>query len=477
MQQSGPLLSRRHFLTAAGAAAVTVALPIHPARTAQAIREFRLMAQSGRIPLLGPGYSETAVWCYGDGVPGPEIRARQGERIRIVVQNRLEQTTTVHWHGLRVPNAMDGVPHLTQPPIKVGSDFTYEFELRDAGTYLYHSHDHGNVQVPMGLFGPLIVEEPEPIPVDRDLTWMLSDWRLTRDAQISSDFGNFMDMSMAGRIGNTVTINARMPGSWSVRAGERIRLRIINTASARLFALSFDDHRPRVIALDGQPVEPHEPEQRLVILGPGMRADLVIDMTGDPGGSYAIRDSFYTGQSYKLAEFTYSEDKPLRSRPPEAAIKLPTNTMPEPDPDKAERHTVAFGGGMMGMMGGRGMGGMGGMMGGMRGRGGMWTINGVAATGPAMEPFLMLDRGRSYILSLRNDTAWFHPIHLHGHSFRVIARNGASTRNREWRDTVLIAPRESADIAFVADNPGDWMIHCHILDHQEGGMMGVIRVA
>ena len=107
----------------------------------------------------------------------------------------------------------------------------------------------------------------------------------------------------------------------------------------------------------------------------------------------------------------------------------------------------------------------------------MWTINGVAATGPAMEPFLTLDRGRSYVLSLQNDTAWFHPIHLHGHSFRVIARNGASTRYREWRDTVLIAPRESADIAFVADNPGDWMIHCHILDHQEGGMMGVIQVA
>ena len=376
MKRSAPMLSRRHLFKVAGAAALAAAPPFRSVRAAQVAREFRLTARQGQIPLLGPGYPETAVWCYGENVPGPEIRARQGERIRIVVQNRLEQTTTVHWHGLRVPNPMDGVSRLTQPPIKAGEDFTYAFELRDAGTYLYHSHDRSNVQVPMGLFGPLIVEESEPVPVDRDLTWMLSDWRLTRDAQISPDFGNFMDMSMAGRIGNTVTINARMPGSWSVRAGERIRLRIINTASARFFAPTFDHHRPRIIAWDGQPVEPHEPDYGELVLGPGMRADLVIDMTGDPGGSYAVRDSFYTGQTYKLAEFAYTEDKPLRSRPPEAAIKLPSNTMPEPDLDKAERHTVAFGGGMMGMMGGRGMGGMGGMMGrggmmgGMMGRGG-----------------------------------------------------------------------------------------------------------
>ena len=122
-----------------------------------------------------------------------------------------------------------------------------------------------------------------------------------------------------------------------------------------------------------------------------------------------------------------------------------------------------MGGGMGGMMGG---GMMEGMMGGMMRRAqhsGIWAINGVAATGDVMEPFLTLRRGRSYVLAMHNHTAWHHPMHLHGHAFRVIARNGRTTRYQEWQDTVLMAPHESVDIAFVADNPGDWMFHCHIL--------------
>lgn len=107
----------------------------------------------------------------------------------------------------------------------------------------------------------------------------------------------------------------------------------------------------------------------------------------------------------------------------------------------------------------------------------MWAINGVAATGHVMAPLLTLRRGRAYVLEMVNDTAWPHPIHLHGHSFRVIARDGRPTARREWQDTVLMAPRERVDVAFVADNPGNWMFHCHILEHQAGGMTGVIRVA
>jgi FtsP/CotA-like multicopper oxidase with cupredoxin domain len=144
--------------------------------------------------------------------------------------------------------------------------------------------------------------------------------------------------------------------------------------------------------------------------------------------------------------------------------------MPELDLRAAERYEVTFGGGMMGRM--MDSGGM------MRGRqhSGIWSINGVAATGHVMEPFLTLQRGRSYMLAMHNNTAWHHPMDLHGHAFRVIARDDQPTRYREWQDPVLMAPREQADIAFVADNPGDWMFHCHILEHQAAGMMGVIRV-
>jgi FtsP/CotA-like multicopper oxidase with cupredoxin domain len=452
---------------------MTSLAPARPARAA-AVREYAIGAGRGYVHLVGGKHPETAVWAYNGTVPGPEIRVRQGERLRVAVENRLAEETTVHWHGLRVPNAMDGVPHLTQKPIAPGETFVYEFDAPDAGTYWYHPHQRSHEQVGRGLYGPLIVEERAPVAAGRDITWVLDDWRLLRDAQISGDFGNMMDMGMAGRIGNTVTINGRIPETFAVRAGERLRLRLINAANARIFGLVFRSHRPLVIAIDGQPVEPHEPPNGRVVVAPAMRVDLLIDMTGAPGETFAIRDTFYAAQAYTVTDIAYSHEPPLPKRA--QAVSLPPNTMPEPDTAKARRHEIVFGGGMMmgGMMGG-------GMMGGRQdsrgtGRSGMWTINGESFTGHVHDPLLRLDLGRSYVLAMHNRTAFHHPIHLHGHSFRVIARNGRPTRYREWQDTVLMDPDERADIAFVADNPGDWMIHCHILEHQEGGMMGVIRV-
>jgi FtsP/CotA-like multicopper oxidase with cupredoxin domain len=422
------------------------------------------------------------VWSYNGAVPGPEIRLRQGERVQISVENRLDEETTVHWHGLRVPNAMDGVPHLTQRPIVPGDSFVYEFDVPDAGTYWYHPHARSFEQVGRGLSGPLIVEEREPIQIDREVTWVLDDWRLLPDAQISDDFDNFMDASHNGRVGNTVTVNGHILESFAVRAGERLRLRLINAANARIFALEFQDHRPTVIALDGQPVAPHEPAGGRIILGPAMRADLGFDMTGRPGERFSVIDPFYRGLEYRLLDLVYEDAPPLREHPLDAPMRLAANTMPEPDLARAERHEIAFSGGMMGgmmgdgMMGGMEPGMMGGMMRGMQ-HSGTWAINGVAATGDVMEPFLTLHRGRSCVLAMHNHTAWHHPMHLHGHAFRVVARDGRTTRYQEWQDTVLMAPHESVEIAFVADNPGDWMFHCHILEHQAAGMMGVIRVA
>jgi FtsP/CotA-like multicopper oxidase with cupredoxin domain len=132
---------------------------------------------------------------------------------------------------------------------------------------------------------------------------------------------------------------------------------------------------------------------------------------------------------------------------------------------------------MMGMMMMRDRGMAGGNMMEMMQSGKIWFVNGVATLGHVMAPMLTLARGRSCVLSLANETMWWHPMHLHGHAFRVISRNGAPTARREWQDTVLMAPQETVEIAFVADNPGDWMFHCHVLEHQESGMMGVIRIA
>jgi FtsP/CotA-like multicopper oxidase with cupredoxin domain len=309
--------------------------------------------------------------------------------------------------------------------------------------------------------------------------WVLGDWRLLRDASISDDFGGFHDMSHNGRVGNTVTVNGRVPEEFPVRSGQRIRLRLINVANARIFALEFTGHRPQVIAYDGQPVAPHEPESGRVVLGPAMRADLILDMTGKPGERFTVTDTFYRGLEYRFVDLVYGAE-PRRDGPLEAPVALPANTMPEPDMTNAERHEVTFNGGMMGGMmmggGGGGMGGMMGMMGMMRGDK-IWSINGVSLTGHVMPAFLDLARGRTCVLALNNETAWHHPMHLHGHSFRVVSRDGRPTRYREWQDTVLVSPRERVEIAFVADNPGDWMFHCHVLEHQASGLMGVIRVA
>jgi FtsP/CotA-like multicopper oxidase with cupredoxin domain len=294
-----------------------------------------------------------------------------------------------------------------------------------------------------------------------------------------------MDVSHAGRLGNTVTINGRVPERFAVRSGERIRLRLINAANARIFGLEFQGHQPLVIALDGQPTEAYTPEQGRIVLGPAQRADLMLDCTGRPGDKFTVADRFYPQQQYRLIDLTY-EGAPLRPSPLDAPMRLQPNPLADPDLQKAVRHTVEFGGGAMdpklmrGMSreGSGRMGMMNEMMERMR-RGAIWTINGVSVPGGehVHAPLLTLDRGRSYVFDMRNDTEWWHPMHLHGHVFRVLSRNGKPTVRREWLDTVLMAPRERVEIAFVADNPGDWMFHCHILEHQQGGMMGAVRVS
>jgi FtsP/CotA-like multicopper oxidase with cupredoxin domain len=290
----------------------------------------------------------------------------------------------------------------------------------------------------------------------------------------------------------------------------------VNGSLARVMALHFEGHRPVVMAMDGQPCDPHEADDGRLLLGPAMRLDVLIDMEGKPGQSYRVVDDFYDGLAYTLTHLVYDSQPPLQAHPLDAPRALPPNPLPEPDLDAAERHELVLQGGMMGggamaglggmmgggmmgggMMGGGMMGGGmmgGGMMGGGMMGGGMmgagmmgggmgspaWAINGSSMTGDGqagMPPLLTLTRGHSYVLTFRNQTAWWHPMHLHGHSFRVLSRNGAAVPHHQWGDTVLVQPREAVEVAFVADNPGDWMLHCHVMDHQVAGLMTILRIA
>lgn len=455
-------MSRRNFLRTTIAAMGLAAVPQRYGMAAPRV----LRALPARAALVGEPHPQTEIWGYEGTVPGPELRFRQGERLRIELENRLPVDTTVHWHGVRLPNAMDGVPHLTQPPIQAGGGrFLYEFALPDAGTFWYHPHLGSPEQVARGLYGALIVEEAEPPAVDRDVLWMLGDWRLDREARIVENFGNFMDASHAGRIGNTVTVNGRIVESFPLSAGERLRLRLVNAANARVFGLDFRGHAPLLIALDGHPVAPHRPPNDRVVLGPAMRVDLLLDATGEPGSVHPLIDDFYQRRAYRLLDLRYGPRRTIGH----AGAKLPTlppNPVAEPDLATAARHLVRFEGGMMGRM----------PMRGMRAHGMAWTVNGKPIAEHHHEPILSLALGRSYLFELVNDTAWHHPIHLHGHVFRVLTRDGKSTAHREWLDTVMLDPDSRAEIAFVADNPGDWMLHCHVLEHQASGMMATIRV-
>ena len=432
-------------------------------------REFSLAAGRASAPLVGGKWPDTDVWAYNGMVPGPEIRVRQGETVRVTARNGLDQPTTVHWHGIRLPNAMDGVPDVTQKAIPPGGEFTYEFEAVDAGSFWYHPHFNSVEQQGRGLSGPLIVEESDPITVDRDVTWVIDDWMLRDTAQIHDSFGHRGQMSHGGRIGNTVTVNGRVPGDFRVRAGERIRLRLINVANARTFSLDFRDLNPTVLALDGQPVTPHEPPGGRVVVAAAQRVDLVVDMAGRPGDSVRLTDGYYRRQAYEFLTVQYDDGPPLRESPLDAPVALAANPVPEPTvDDQAQRERIVLEGGAMGRF----------PAGARRffEKGQFWFVNGLPDKGRTA-PLIEIARGRTCVIELVNQTGWEHPMHLHGFAFRVLTRNGAPNTRGEWLDTVLVGPQETVEIAFVADNPGDWLFHCHILEHMAAGMSGNVRVA
>jgi len=471
--------SRRDFLRTAGVAAGLAALPLAAwSRSAAAGQSLTLTA--GLVEqAVQAGGAKVRFWGFNGSVPGSVLRLRRGERLRVAFRNQLPASSAVHWHGIRLPNAMDGVPYVTQDPVESGAGFAYEFTVPDSGTFWYHPHQNSFEQVPRGLYGALIVEEEKPIRVDREVVWVLSDVKLAADGQQVEDFGRILDVANEGRLGNQVLLNGQAAGpaqQLPVRSGERLRLRLINAASARIFNLVFAGHDMQAIAFDGQAVPPHPVAQ--VTLGPGMRIDLVLDCPHAGGASFAVSDVGHRGAG-EIARIAYGSGQALRSKPLATPIRLAANQLPEPDLAKATDHYVVFQGGMRGVP----------VIGTIDGKssriqdlmekhGLAWTMNYTAEHEHALmhEPLLHLKRGEHVALRMINETDYAHPMHLHGHFFRVIAIDGQKTRFQEWRDTVLMGPRQSIDVAFVADNPGEWMYHCHILDHAAGGMMGTIAV-
>ncbi len=424
-------LSRRHFLTTAAALAC---LP-HRVLGAPAI----LRAAPVTAQILPEGDGETALWGYNGSSPGPELRYRAGDTLEMRFENALDEGSAIHWHGIRIENAMDGVPYLTQPMVESGESFDYRFKLPDAGTYWYHSHNRSWEQVARGLYGPLIVEESNPPAVDQDITVMVDDWRIERTGEIIEDFGNRHDFSHAGRLGTFARVIA---SSGAVRKGDRVRLRLINVATARVFPLEIAGIEGKIVALDGMPL-PEPQEIGSLLIAPAQRVDIIADVQDTVAFVFPTRQ-----EPYPLGEIALQGENPSPITEPIGPLPAAVITAPAAVAD----HSVT-----LKMQGGA--------MGGAHEGDDIWSFNGVS--GLTDVPWQTFQRGQTVRITLVNDTSFPHGIHLHGHHFHEVRDDGSLGA---FRDTTLLQRQETRDILCVFDNPGKWLMHCHMLGHQASGM-------
>lgn len=439
------MITRRHFLASTAASLCIPSL-------AFADETMRLRAEPVKLDLL-PDQGQTLLWGFNGSTPGPTIRTRKGGRVKVRFENALKQFSAVHWHGIRIDNKMDGVPGLTQSQVPSGNDFLYDFVVPDAGTYWYHSHDRSWEQVARGLYGALIVEEENPPLVDHDIIVFVDDWRLNRDGSQAGDFENMHDQAHAGRMGNFA--KAIFQGVTSpIKLNQRIRLRFINVATDRIFPLQLTGVDGKIIAYDGMSLETSELINNLT-LAPAQRADIIADVTGEK-----IEVDFRTRDGlFRLGSLTVQG---LVDQTTRTEIILPvSNRYESPDLENAVQLTLQMEGGAMS----RRM-----MMGGMMG-GDVWAFNGIS--GMTDTPFYKFKAGQTGVIELVNDTRFPHAIHLHGHHFQAIASGGMSP----LRDTILVDAGKTTKIACVFDNPGKWLLHCHMLAHQAAGMKTWVEVA
>jgi len=429
------------------------AYPDELAATGQ-VHEIELVAAPAEVQ-VGDG-PPLKVWAYNGLVPGPTLRVRLGDTLRVHFVNRLPDETTIHWHGVRVPNAMDGVPHITQPPIRPGESFVYEFTPKDAGTYWYHPHVRGSEQVERGLHGALIVEDPTSTPYTQDVMWVVDDWRLDQNQQIDERFNTRGDLAHDGRWGKLRTVNGNASEVLRVRPGERIRLRMVNCANGRMIAPDFGPLEPRIIAVDGkylrEPVDLGHFE-----IAPGNRLDLDITFKREVSELIQVFDFF----------------RPSRARPI-AAIAIDGSAVPTPDfASPARAHVPIWSEGMAvplhhdyrmsARAGGK--------------HGIEWTFDNQAfKMQRGARPSVTLTRHEFHRIRFSNDSGRLHPIHMHGTFFRLLARNGRPVDEPFFRDTVLVHARETVDLGLVPTDLGSWIAHCHILEHAESGMMTLIEV-
>jgi FtsP/CotA-like multicopper oxidase with cupredoxin domain len=396
----------------------------------------------------------TDAWTYGGRVPGPLIRLHRGDRLIVHFANQLPEETTIHWHGLRIPVAMDGVPEHSQPPVAPGASFTYDFVVPDAGLFWYHPHFHSAGQLGDGLYGAIVVEDDaEPRGFGDELVMMLSDASIEPDGHLHPPDSGGDTATLFGREGNVLLINGRQRPTIVARPGVPQRWRLVNSARSRYYKLALEGHTFVRIGGDGGLLPAPVERDRLVII-PGERADVVFVPRGQPGTSLPLR--WVPAERGYGSTFARSEEVIATIRFEGAPVTPPplppTGRTIEPlSTDGATAVDIKLT---------------------------QDKIDGHYYLGINDHPFtetVAARLGETQVWNLTNAIDFAHPFHLHGFFFQVLDGHGRPVEPIEWKDTADVPASGKAQIAVrYQDRPGMWMFHCHILDHADAGMMGML---
>ncbi|MFN0218515.1 MAG: multicopper oxidase family protein [Hyphomicrobium sp.] len=462
------------FARGAAEPAVSIAAPL-ALRPDGGLLELEIAERMTALPCFGG--KSLPLWTFRAGVDTLVVRVKVDQPLDVVVKNSLQvpgEHASIHWHGLRIANSQDGVSYMTQAPIQPGETGTYRFTPPDTGTYFFHTHCNSVEHFGRGLVSALIVEGDEVAPSDVDLVLMMKDWRLSPDGAFLP-FTSEQGAAKSGTHGTVRAINGATRPRYVVPASADVRLRFLNVDPVRISEVGVEGGDAALIAVDGNALGPIPLERWR--LGPAGRLDILI-RTPKAGEVVQIMD-YFAAEPVVLAELV-SEGRAMR-RGGFKPVSLKVGRQMPVELAKAERVKFDFSATATGQtiaalpsIEGLPIGKL------CLAKRSYWSINKqpwVSMDQPNLGPPLAkLKLGSSYIFELENRTPHAHPIHIHGHTFEVMSSN-LRELIRHRADTVLLVPKERIEVAFVADNPGRWMFHCHILEHQETGMMGYLDVA
>lgn len=392
-----------------------------------------------------PGRAARA-WGYNGQIPGPTIEGRVGDVLEIRFTNRLPQPTNIHWHGLRVPAAMDGT-EMVQRSVAPGETFVYRFRLPDAGTFWYHPHSNETVQLEMGLYGALIVRGPDEPTLDAERVLVLDDLKLDEQGHIAP-FGGLRERH-DGREGETRLVNGKVEPVLEIAAGQIERWRVINSSSARYVRLSIGGLSFQILGTDGGLIEAPVSVSE-VLLPTADRVDLAVGPF-KPGQQLAIealpyfRQTTRKRQTERFATVRVGPSQPSRASIPKRLRTIVPLATPATPPTRRVELGIK------------------------------WSLRRVfdfVINKERHHQDKPVKAGELQVWDVVNKTLMDHPFHLHGFFFQVLSVNGEAPAWRSWEDVVNVPPRATVRIAWLPDDrPGSWMYHCHILEHHAAGMM------